>query len=222
MRIISLFADVYYFFRLLYLMVRHKNPPKSFGNPKNRTEIVVIPGVYNTWAALIKLIEFLSKSHKVHVVPQLKRNSEDIKSSAEIVRNLIDEKKLDKVVLVGHSKGGLIGKYLLTHLNSDDKVIGLVSIATPYSGTSIANYYKRWSMFSPRSKMINELSDEAKVNKKIIAIYSSTDPFIWHKNKGFLKGALDNIEIKNHGHQQVLFSKKIFEEVSKSIKRLEA
>src|SRR3989344_5464630 len=102
--------------------------------------LILIPGVLEKWHFLHAIADPLSRQgHPVYVLEHLGYNTRTIHESAELVRKLIDEQHLYDAVIVAHSKGGLIGKYVLAHRNSDNRVRKVIAIATPFRGSRIAH-----------------------------------------------------------------------------------
>ncbi len=171
----------------------------------SKVPVVMITGIFNRWAFYKPLLDQISlKGHPVYVVHTLGDNIKDIPSSAKIVKDFIEKNNLANVVLVSHSKGGLIGKYLLQHLNSENRVMKLIAIAAPFSGSNLVKLLplKRINEFSPDSEIIKELNSYTKVNKKIISIIPSFDVMIRHDKGSYLEGA-KNINVKAGGHNRV-------------------
>lgn len=185
--------------------------------------VIILPGIMERWAFIRPLANMLSfDGHPVYVVRKLKNNLLNIPLSAEHVRELIDERDIRGAVLVAHSKGGLIGKYLLSHLNGDGRVIGMVALATPFSGSAMAKIVPHrafWELL-PDSTIIQELKKNRGVNKKIISIYPSFDNHVWAKDGSYLEGAMDNIVTADNGHHKVVFDKSTKELVRRSVNRL--
>lgn len=186
--------------------------------------IILLQGYGNKWEFISKLGDHLSRQgHPIHVVPGLKNNLFDIPTSAHIVRDHIERENINNAIIVAHSKGGLIGKYVLAYLNEDNRVRGMVSIGTPYSGTAITQFL-RWKKntqeFDLDSKIVADLQNHNEVNHKIISIYPKHDDLVWHKKGSYLEGALDNIKLNERGHRRPLFSKTGHSKVSKAVERL--
>lgn len=57
----------------------------------------------------------------------------------EQILAILEETGAEKVNIIGHSMGGLDGRYAITHGGIGDKVAALVTISTPHQGTSIAD-----------------------------------------------------------------------------------
>lgn len=217
--------DAIYTFRGFLQMYIFRKPPenyKEFDADKN-FPIIVIQGYMDRWGFMKSIADEISNSgYPVFVIPKLENNLNDISNSAKSVEDFIEEQKLKNVLIVGHSKGGLIGKYILVNLNKNKYVIGLVAISTPYVGSRMANYFKflKSNQFNPENKLIQELWSHHEVNKKIIAIFPKIDNVIWSKDKNSLEGALENIYVEKSGHHRILFDKDVQEKIISSIKKL--
>lgn len=214
-----------YFYLLLgtLFMLIYKNPPEHYLGfvIDKKAPIILIPGISNKWGFLKHLGDKISiKGHPVYIVPKLKFNLFDIKTSAKIVREIIDKNNLQNAVIVGHSKGGLIGKYLLIHENQDEKVKGLIAIATPFSGSRLANQIpgKAHKELAPESKVIQELNFHKEVNSKIISIMPEFDNHVWHGKGSNLSGAI-NIKVPTKGHHKIVFDKKVIKKIIELIDR---
>ena len=189
---------------------------------------MLIPGVSNKWSYLKPLGDKISLlGHPVHIVPELGQNRYPIPDSVKILRRVIEREGLERVVIVGHSKGGLIGKYYLMHENDDSRVLGIVAIASPFSGTTLVDALLRHSVSRPwlgelrsESDMIRELGGNAEVNRKIISIYPEYDTHVWAKEKSCLKGAAKNIEIRTGGHNLIISNAQAIQAVISAIEEL--
>lgn len=203
-------------------MLIHKNPPKHYLNfpVKGKMPIILIPGISNKWGFLKKLGDSISaKGYPVYVVTKLEFNFFDIPTSAKIVRTIIDENKLKKAVIVGHSKGGLIGKYFLIHDNKDNKVKGLIAIGAPFSGSILARLSPRsHKELIPESKIIKILNSYKKVNSKIISIMPAFDNHVWHEKGSNLEGAA-NITVPTKGHHRIVFDNSAINKIIDSIEK---
>lgn len=220
-------VDLIYFIYHYYLCIHYKKIPLRYSNNKfnEKNPIILLQGVGDTWAALLNLGDYLlSKGYPVYFVKELGENKLPIPQSSEIVHKFIEQKGLRNIILIGHSKGGLSAKYILAYLNKDKRVLGSVSIATPYQGSILAFLARSASYkeLKPSSEIIMKLQTEEKVNAKIISIYPSFDTAVWGKNKSLLKGAMENIKIKSFGHIKPIYTKELFGVVTKSIEKFSA
>ena len=214
-------VDYYYLLYGYLLMFIHKNPPGHFLNfvLKGKVPVILIPGNSNKWGFLKKLADTISNlGHPIYISQKLGLNLFDIPTSAKIVREIIDDNKLENVVLIGHSKGGIVGKYLLIHENKDNKIKGLIAIATPFSGSTLAKIFSRKSHgeLAPESKIIQELDSHKEVNSKIVSIMPEFDNHVWSDKGSNLPGA-KNIVVPIKGHHKIVFDKDVTKKISELI-----
>lgn len=244
-------VDYVYMLRGRALMMVHKNPPKHYLGYvlPGKAPVILIPGILLRWSFMKHLGDSISLAgHPVYIVPGLKSNLYSIPISAKklraivvriipklarvaprlshsskIVRDFLERYNIKEAVLVAHSKGGLIGKYLLVHDNQDHRVKGMVAIATPFSGSSLARLISHGSFKELRadSKILHDLASHPSVNQQIISLIPQFDNHVWAEKGSFLEGA-DNIVVDVSGHHRILFDTHVREKVLESIERISA
>ncbi|NRG42038.1 alpha/beta hydrolase [Rathayibacter sp. VKM Ac-2835] len=166
--------------------------------------IVVLPGIWETWAFLRPIIDPLHRrGHPMHVLTSLGWNGRPVARTAEDVAAYLAEHDLRDVVIVAHSKGGLIGKYVMTELDPDGRVDRMVAVATPFGGSRYAPYLllKSLRSFSPRDATTLLLSSRAGANARITSVFGLFDPHI--PEGSMLEGAV-NVRIETGGHFRIL------------------
>lgn len=225
LRIKDWIIDTAHFVHNATLMYVRHTPPKHYLNYviEGKVAVILLPGIFGRWAFLKPLGDYISlQGHPVYIVPKLGNNLHDIPASSKLVAELMEEQRLTEVIIVAHSKGGLIGKYLMLHDDPRDTVDGLVAIATPFSGSELAELVPHYSAKEMKvdSELITYLTKHTEVDKKIISILPEYDNIIWHAKGSFLEGALDNIVVKSRGHQRLLRDKAVWERIIESINRL--
>lgn len=215
-------VDYYYLLYGIFLMLVHKNPPKHYLDiVKEKIPVILIPGISNKWGFMKHLGDSISiKGHPVHIARGLRFNLLDIPTSAKIVREIIDKNNLKNVVIIGHSKGGLIGKYLLINENKDKKIKGLIAIAAPFYGSLLAKTSPRQSFkeLIPESKILKELNLNKEVNSQIISIMPEFDNHVWHEKGSRLEGAI-NITVPIKGHHKIIFDKAVIKKIIELIEK---
>lgn len=223
MKVVHWIIDYYYDFIGKFLMIAHKNPPKHYLDyvVKNKAPIILIPGISNKWGFLKRLGDSISRlGHPVHVVRKLGFNLLDIPRSAKIVREIVTQNNLEKAIIVGHSKGGIIGKYFLMHENKDNRIKGVIAIASPFSGSRLVNHVPgiAFKELAPESKMIKYMNSNSEVNPKIISIMPEFDNHVWSEKKSYLRGAL-NITFSIKGHHKIIFDRSAIKKIIELIEK---
>jgi hypothetical protein len=142
--------------------------------------VLLLPGIYERWQFLKPLADAIDQAgYRLHVVTELGRNSQSVEVSAEVVERYVEGSALGEYVIVAHSKGGLVGKYVMGG-RLGKRCLGMVAVNTPFSGSSYARlfFFGPLKMFSPRATIIGILGRLTRVNKRIVSLYSEFDPHI--------------------------------------------
>lgn len=248
-KIVHWIIDYWYLTRGALTMYWRKRPPSHYLDfiLPDHTPVILIPGLLEKWGFMKNLGDFLSaRGHPVYVVPELGYNITGIPSAAKTVRffllhilpgrtqsipdlfktsqhirNLIDRHGLGQVIFIAHSKGGLIGKYYLIHHNNDHRVKGMIAIATPFTGSSLARLVPHDSFreLTSGQTILHDLESNKAVNQQIISVFPSFDNHIWSKDASYLEGAL-NIRLDIKGHHKVLFTKQTKATILDSLNKL--
>lgn len=161
--------------------------------------ILVIPGVYEDWRFMRPLIVPLHRrGYAVHAIPELERNRAPIAEGASAVRALLVERDLRDVVVVGHSKGGLIGQLALRD-DTEGRIAALVTICAPFHGSSRSRLLPLRSLrpLVPGHPSLVGLGLENAMNARITSICSSFDE---HVPEGSELPGADNVHLAVSGH----------------------
>ena len=185
----------------------------------NKPEIILLPGVYETWRFMQPIADMLDREGcRLHIIEGMGYNSKNVEDAARLVAGYVHEKDLRDYVIVAHSKGGLIGKYILMH-DREKRACGMVAIATPFSGSVYAKFFwvKAINVFSPNSPILQLLGKSTKVNKKIVSVHGMFDPHI--PSGSHLEGAT-NIQLPVRGHFKLLGDARVHQAVREGIDKL--
>ncbi|WP_299166968.1 triacylglycerol lipase [uncultured Arthrobacter sp.] len=170
----------------------------------NKAPVILLPGIYEPWQFLHPVASHLhGAGHPVHAVTALGYNRGSVPAMAELVARYLRERNLTDVILLAHSKGGLIGKYVMTLPDSAPRVRQLIAVNSPFSGSVYAMFALLPSLraFSPRNRTLNALRANLAVNSRITSIYGTFDPHIPGGSE--LVGAT-NVQLDVMGHFRIL------------------
>jgi len=212
----------YFYLAKGYTFMFHK-PPKHYLSYvlENKSPVILIPGLYSKWQFLKAIADPISlKGHPVYVVGRLGYNTKAIDRSAKLIRELIDEKNLRNVIIIAHSKGGLIAKHLLAYDNQDGRVTKVIAIATPFLGSHAVRFLpgKAFKELHPEGEIIKKLHSQSEVNHKIVSIFGEFDNHIWPTGNCRLEGA-KNIQVNVYGHHKILFNKHVRDIILEEIEK---
>ena len=166
--------------------------------------VLIIPGIFEDWRFMLPLIQTLHDTgHPVHVVTVLQRNRLAVPKAAELIVGYLRDRDLTDVLIVAHSKGGLIGKFAMMALDPERRLVRMVAVASPFSGSRYAGFMLLPSLraLSPRSAVTLQLSREQRVNERITSIYGLFDP---HIPEGSVLPGARNIQLGTGGHFRIL------------------
>lgn len=179
--------------------------------------VLLIPGVFETWHYLERLAEALNAhGHPVHFVHTLGFNSRAIVEMATLAQRFLRERDLTGVIIVAHSKGGLIGKRMMTVDDVEGRIERMIAINTPFSGSPLARYAigKAMREFRPDHPTVQTLLREEGVNSRITSLFSSFDQYI--PDGSALEGA-ENVRLPLVGHFRPLGHPLLIGEVLKRV-----
>lgn len=189
----------------------NRTAPSAFRSGEG-IAIVALPGIYETWKFLQPLVEAAhERGHPVHVLDVLGRSRRPVAEMADRVAAYLVEHDLSDVVLLAHSRGGLVGKQVMIGAESG-RVRGMVAVATPFEGSWYARLMWTRSLrsLSPRDATIVALGAQATANARIVSIFGLFDPHIPGGSE--LPGA-KNVQLDTGGHFRILADPRVIAEV---------
>jgi triacylglycerol esterase/lipase EstA (alpha/beta hydrolase family) len=160
-------------------------------------------------------------------------NTYGIDESAEKVRDKIEKLyqrfDLGPLSIIGHSKGGLIGRYYVKRLGGDRRVRNLITLGTPHNGTPRAYLgcatlgvvaKSVWQM-TPMSPFIRRLKIGAfPRGVRFTSIYSKGDgasPFPCCLLETSGADNLQNIEVPEVTHRELLYKRSVYEVIRREL-----
>lgn len=160
-------------------------------------------------------------------------NTHGIDESAEKVREKIERLytryELGPLSIIGHSKGGLIGRYYVKRLGGEKRVKTLITLGTPHNGTPRAYLgcatigpvaRSVWQM-TPMSPFIRRLKIGAfPRGVRFTSIYSKDDgatPFPCALLETEGTDQLFNIEVPGATHRELLYKRAVYEVVRREL-----
>lgn len=180
--------------------------------------IVLIHGYFHNRSGMLVMQRALRKQgfrhvHTVSYVP-LRRTIPEI---AELVsckiNDLLERAGTKKVHIIGHSLGGILGRYYVEQMGGAEKVHTLITLGTPHHGTMIA-YAGRSpaaKQLRPGSQFMRELADGRKPESvRYVSYYSNIDILVVPTRSAILENgdasSVRNILLPDLGHLSLLIS----------------
>lgn len=181
--------------------------------------VLVLPGIYEDWRFMLPIVQRLhGRGHPVHVLPELGRNRDTIPSGADAAARYVLAADLRDVVIVAHSKGGLIGKQLMVATEASERIAHMVAVNTPFAGSRLARYALRRELreFSPRDQLLRRFATIVDVNERITSVFSSLDQVV--PDGSLLPGA-ENIRLQFLGHFRLLGDERLLAVIDRVVER---
>ena len=196
---LTLLTDYAYVWRV-HLVPRSGRVVPARWRHGDRAPVLLLPGVYETWRFLRPAAERLSAlGHPIVVVPGTGHNRRPIAATAEAAQRILDAHDLRGVVVLAHSKGGLVGKTMMVGTDVDGRIDRMVAVNSPFSGT-------RWSRvlpnpalraFSPRDAALLRLAAQLEANARVTSMASRFDA---HVTEGSVLPGAVNVGFPVDGH----------------------
>lgn len=181
-----------------------KRTPPAYWKNGTKGDVIIVPGFAETWVYEEMPASHLNKlGYRIHVIHELDSNFVPIQKATEIVSDYIKKNELTDVILLAHSKGGIIAKRVLDSL--PEKIIQkIITISVPYHGTFWGyGYFLRLKEMQPASEIIRSTLKETKNNSRIYNYYSQIDNNVIPNKSAILEGAR-NMQIGVIGHTRIL------------------
>ncbi|MCL4235585.1 MAG: alpha/beta fold hydrolase [Deltaproteobacteria bacterium] len=201
--------------------VRHqakgnKLDDKDFGlrGAGHRRPVLLIHGFLGTRGAMFLTEQHLkSKGFPVFSITLGWLNVHDINRSAQLISERVETIRrrfaLDKINILGHSMGGLIGLQYITRFGGADHVRKLVTIGTPFGGARLATaamIAMPWfglvapstRQMQPQSPFLNELTAPPLPEGVRIVCLAAMHDAVVHPRACVLDGARNIMIATNH------------------------
>lgn len=195
-------ADYAYAVRRQVAGLLSRTGPQAYAHPAHprRPPVLLLPGVLESWRFLEPLARALfAHGHAVHVVAPFGFNRGSVPHMSDLAATALLEEDLSGVVVVAHSKGGLIGKTLMGRGDVRDRILGMVAVNAPFSGSPYARWVPLRSVRAllPDDEVITALAAQQADNARIVSVATRFDPHIPTGSR--LPGAR-NVTLATPGH----------------------
>lgn len=157
--------------------------------------------------------------------------TDDIRSVAvrlgDLVEEVCEETGHDQVHIVGHSMGGLIGRYLVQRLDGDEHVHTLVTLGTPHSGTFPARFVPHPVARQMRigGDLVTELAERAPgCRTRMVAVWSDIDQLVIPQSNARVEHPdlkSRNVLVRGVGHMSLPVDGRVIREIGTTLAQLD-
>ena len=141
-----------------------------------------------------------------------------VRLGAEVER-VLDATGADRVMIVGHSMGGIVARYYVQELGGEDTVDTVVTLGSPHRGTyaSYVGLGRATAQLRPGSSMMRRLESSARPGPvRWIAYWSDLDVFVTPIGNAKLEHTAlqaHNVRVRDTGHLSLLASGWVLKDV---------
>ncbi len=214
----SLLGDLIDEYRLI---AKNKLVGKDFPDDWKRGEketVLILQGIHEQPYFLMTIAKELhAMGYGINGVYSQKETEEKIEFLAEKTAQFIIHNRLRKVILVAHSKGGLVAKYMVdTYPEINRLVKKIVTLSSPYQGSFLANLVPGYIQLDYKNTFLEKMGKHSENNHKFLVLYPTFDNHVIPFSSLKLGGA-KNIRIPINGHTRILESIETLELLRKEV-----
>jgi pimeloyl-ACP methyl ester carboxylesterase len=187
--------------------------------------VLFIPGYACNAGIWVPMINYLDRHGLTNIFtmnlePTLGNIDDFAQQVAARVERICNTTRTQKVIIVGHSMGGLVARAYVERCGGAGRVAKVISIGTPHHGTLTARLAPGANAGQMRigSAWLRELNREENVSGNIehVSIYSAHDNVVIPQISAEL-GKAKNIRLIGKGHFSLVFSREVGQLVYREI-----
>jgi triacylglycerol esterase/lipase EstA (alpha/beta hydrolase family) len=152
----------------------------------------------------------------------------DLETLTEGLAKKVDELrinlKVDKVILVGHSMGGMIARNYVQNRGGADYVHGMVTLGSPHHGSKLAPFAltPMGKTLLPGSAFLRQFKSVTWPNQtRAFSIYTRYDNIVLPAESAKMDGA-QQVELDGMGHTTLLFHPRSLQAVTNALSSITA
>lgn len=143
------------------------------------------------------------------------------------VKKIQEETGQTRIILIGHSMGGLTSSYYAEFLAQPNEVAAVITLASPFQGTTLAalGYGKNVNEMAPKSSFLQAITNRIESSSiPYHHVASKIDNMIvpWESALPMpaMEGHTNQLILDDHGHLKMLISPRVVEQVTEWIRKM--
>ncbi|WP_327284988.1 MULTISPECIES: alpha/beta fold hydrolase [unclassified Streptomyces] len=192
--------------------IRQEKPPATAAKRLGQTPVLLLHGFTDNRSVFVLLRRTLAAGGRRQVEtynysPFTRDLRVTARHLARRVEELCERTGQERVDLVGHSLGGLVGRYYVQRLGGDARVRTLVTLGTPHSGTRVAPFMDAHPLvrqMRPDSEVLAELRAPAPgCRTRCVAFWSEFDELMDPTETARIEHPdllVENVQVTGIGH----------------------
>lgn len=144
-----------------------------------------------------------------------------------LIEHVCQETGHERIHVIGHSLGGLIGRYLVQRLGGDERVHTLVTLGTPHAGTIPAHLVplELTRQMRTDSDLIAELCEPAPgCSTRFLAVWSDIDQLVIPQSNARIDHPdlqARNVLVRGVGHLSLPVDGRVIREIASTLAQLD-
>jgi pimeloyl-ACP methyl ester carboxylesterase len=194
-----------------------------YGAKQPGMPVVLVPGIYcnaGLWGWMRRRLAGLGVANAwaVTLEPPLAGIDELAERLAEAIKRICGETGAERVVVVGHSMGGLVARACLRDAQTRARIARIVTLGTPHHGSVLA----RWALgldgrqLRRGSAWLAALNADSPAPVPVVSIFSWHDNYVAPQDSAVLEGAR-NAALAGIGHLSLVFSDAVARRVAAEV-----
>jgi hypothetical protein len=206
-----LLSEYWLILKKQYFSIFNPHPPAQWSQGTHG-DVLLIPGWNESWYFLKIIGDALNKEgFKVFTVSALGNNTQSLKKSVQIITEYIDKIDSKDLILICHSKGGIIARVLLSNNKLAGRIKKVFFVSATVHGT-LLGYFSVLGLKDQSLSSVKSLPMPTSQISKIINIYPLIDNHVIPNKNLILTGAV-NIQLPVYGHTRILDSPQTVSEI---------
>ena len=193
-----------------------------------RPPIILLHGLFQNRSCLFWLQYRLRAAGYQQIISINTPPWRDMEASTESLAKKVDELrinlKVDQVILIGHSMGGMIARNYIQNRGGAAHVHGMVTLGSPHHGSKLAPFAlsTMGKTLLPGSTFLNQLNSVTwPEGTQAVSIYTRYDNIVLPAESGKMDGA-QQIELDGMGHTSLLFHPRSLQAVIGALSNINA
>ncbi len=187
------------------------SPQLSSPEKTDRPPVILLHGLFQNRSCLFWLQRRLQSAGYSRVISINTPPWRDLETLTEVLAKKVDELRIQtkgaKVLLVGHSMGGIIARNYVQNRGGAAYVKGMVTLGSPHHGSKLAPFAisSMGKMLLPGSAFLNEFNSVPwPEGVRAVSIYTRYDNIVLPADSAIMAGAA-TVELEGMGHTSLLF-----------------
>ncbi len=193
-----------------------------------RPPVVLLHGLFQNRSCLFWLQHRLRATGHQHIISINTPPWRDLETLTESLAKKVDELritlKVEKVVLIGHSMGGIIARNYVQNRGGAAYVHGMITLGSPHHGSKLAPFAlsSMGKSLLPSSAFLRQFNSVVWPKEtQAISIYTRYDNLVLPAESGKMDGA-QSIELDGMGHTSLLFHPRSLQAVFNALSNITA